>query len=240
MPYQIDICIPTLNEEKYIGRTLLALSQQTLYKRGLVQIIIGDYAPEGKPNKFEIDDIVSRFEYVKKISVFKKGIGYARNVTINNGISPYVVNFDADCRYNRIDALELLLKPLLVRLEDGSPETLMTNCDIVLDDAEKKNAQTDTFEDKLFTVASLFYRMFPISMGPCLMFSREAFSLIGGFRELPQNVPGEDWEFVFRFCQNFSIRAKKWVNDVVVIASNRRHKNLLKDPFTLDYSRQFR
>lgn len=235
--YLIDICIPTLNEEKYIYNTLDFLSQQTLYRQGKVNIIIGDYPSEGTA-KTQL--IVNQFKDARLVPIHKRGIGYARNVTIRSGVAPLVVNFDADCHYNRNDALELMAKPLLATESSGAPQALMTNCDIELDTAGKKAQDTNNFADKLITISSLFYRMAPITMGPCMMFSREAFEMVGGFRELPQNIPGEDWEFVFRFCQNFSIRAKQWVKDVVVIASPRRHKNLLLDPFALDYSRQYR
>ena len=234
--YLIDVCIPTLNEEKYIYKTLDALSQQTLYKQGKVNIIVGDYPSEGTARTRLI---VDQFKDAKFVEIFKRGIGYARNVTIRSGKAPLVVNFDADCHYNRDDALELLSKPLMPR-EDGGPSVKLTHCDIVLDENKKNPNDTNNLADKIFTMASLVYRMAPISMGPCLMFNRDAFELIGGFKEFPQNIPGEDWEFVFRLCQNFSMRAKQWVRDVEVIASPRRHKNMLIDPFALDYSRQYR
>ena len=232
----IDICIPTYNEGKYINKTLNELSKQTLFQKGKVNIIVGDYDPEKNGNVYAI---VKQFgNLVNYIPIYKQGIGYARNRAIASGQSPYVVNFDADCHYNREDALELLLEPLLPK-EEGAPEALLTHCDIKLEEDDSKQ-KVDEFTDNLFNFLSIAYRYVPVVMGPCMMFTRDAFNMVGGFRELPPSVPGEDWEFVYRFCIAFSIRAKKWIRDVVVIASARRHKHLTKDPFALNYNRQYR
>ena len=112
--FLIDVCIPTLSEESTISDTLSELTWQTLYRKGKVQIVLADYDPL-KNNSAALRKVVEKtgIANVKIVSADRAGVGYQRNVAALACKAPYMVSFDADCRYRDDNALELLLEPLV-------------------------------------------------------------------------------------------------------------------------------
>ena len=243
----VDLVIPTKDEEKYIGKTLMMLSRQTWYMKGLVRIVIANYNPYDDPDP--TDTISKEFNNVEVLNVHKQGIGHARNVGILSGDCPFIISFDADSFYDRNDAIEKMIIPLIqdYDIADNNPnKARMTVCNVRFDDDYKKPSEdnkgdyTKLLLDSLNFITGVINIHMPFAMGSSMAFTRPTFEKINGFRELP-NVVGEDVDFALRVCVNFSINAKKPVNDVVVIASSRRHSKLIKNPrLFVDYTQSVR
>lgn len=241
--YLVDVVIPTKNEAKYIGKTLTMLTKQTLYKTGKVRIIIANYNPYDESDPMEV--LAREYKHVKVINVHKEGIGHARNVGVSYGDAPFIISFDADSYYDRNDAIQKMVMPLArdYYIDDKDPnKARLTVCNIRFDnDYEKpeegKSDYTKMFLNSLNFITGVINIHSPFGMGSSMAFTRDVFNKINGFRELP-NLVGEDVDFALRVCVNFSINAKKPINDVVVISSSRRHSKLIKDPsLFVDYSK---
>ena len=244
--YLVDLVIPTKNEEKYIGKTLMMLSRQTWYMKGLVRVIIADYNPYDEPSTTQV--LGKEYKNVKIVNVHKEGIGHARNVGILYGDAPFVISFDADSFYDRNDAIAKMITPLIkdFEIKDSNPnKARLTVCNIRFDNDYKQQEEgqkdyTKLFMDSLNFITGIINIHMPFGMGSSMAFTRPTFDKLNGFREL-SNVVGEDVDFALRVCINFSINAKKPINDVVVIASSRRHSKMIKDPsLFVDYNKTIR
>lgn len=239
--YLLDLIIPTKDEEKYISKSLDMLARQTWVQKGLVRIIIANYNPYDEPDPTE--EIVKEYKHVKVVNVHKQGIGYARNVGVRAGDCNFIISFDADSYYDRNDAIERMILPLISDFEkpDKDPnKKRITVCNVKYDGDFKQDKTTSVFMNSLNFITTMVNIYMPFAMGSSMAFTRETFDKIGGFRELT-NIVGEDVDFAFRVCMNFSINAKQSVDDVTVISSSRRHSKLIKDPtLFIDYSKSVR
>jgi len=234
-PFIADICIPTYNEEKNLDNCLYHLSVQTLYREDLLNIIIADYKQDHSDEKKELKEILGKYKNITLVNVRRDGIAYARNQGIRlGGTAPNIISFDADSYYNRQDAIEKMIAPLIPD-RTGFSSGLLTHCDLQIDGKDK----SDTVSPIVFKVASIAYKVLPLTMGQCMAFSRTAFDMIDGFRDeiFVKGIPGEDWDFTIRLCMKFGHMAKVYIPDVVVYTSNRRHKNLAN---ILDYTKDYR
>ena len=123
----VDVCIPSYKEEGYIEHTLDKLMNQTLWKEELMNIVVGEYTDNPRHVKGEKSSYLQELCHKNKILhtfVPRKGVGFARNWTILNGsVSDIIMNFDADSKFNRNDAVQLMVNPILNR---GGTE--MTYC----------------------------------------------------------------------------------------------------------------
>jgi glycosyltransferase involved in cell wall biosynthesis len=88
--FSVTIVIPTLNEEKYIGRCLESLAQLD-FSKDHMQICVVDSGSSDKTIK-----IASDFN-VKIINVDKRTIAYSRNIGAFNSSTDLIAFLDADC-----------------------------------------------------------------------------------------------------------------------------------------------
>ena len=230
MQFLADVCIPTMNEKGYIERTLSNLTQQTLYKRGNIHIVAADYKDSLNAEDKFLEELCKKFKYITYLPVFRKGIGYARNMAVSAALSDIFVSFDADSIYNRPDALELMIAPILRK------EAQLTNCETMLVDFN--TGQVKTRPSNIYEFASNLgtaLERFILARGPSLTVSREAYTRVGGFRDVDA---GEDYYMAIDVCLEFSIRAKKFIEDVKVLTSDRRAKGWDKHGLSaMDYSK---
>jgi glycosyltransferase involved in cell wall biosynthesis len=109
----ISIVIPVYREQTYLPRTLKALTSQTIIKD--CEIILAEYNPDYSTYTREV---AKEFYEKYKIPIFIKdvfsaGIAHARNEGVVASRGQYFVNFDADARFNKTDALERMVAPLI-------------------------------------------------------------------------------------------------------------------------------
>jgi glycosyltransferase involved in cell wall biosynthesis len=84
----VTVCIPTRNEELFIGQALFALRRVNLYPR--LEIIVADYA-----SRDATVEIAGRFG-AKVVSLDKPGVGRARHECSLEARGEIVVQIDAD------------------------------------------------------------------------------------------------------------------------------------------------
>lgn len=215
----------------YIERTLANLAQQTLYKKGQMEICIGDFKDSLNFDDHRLEDLCKKMDHVKYMPLFQKGIAWSRNQIIKNlATSNIFLILDADSRFNRPDAVEMLIHPIL------NGEKHLTNCDVLFIDDKTGQVMTQpsNFYEFAANVANVLERfIFARSSG--LTVSREAFEYVGGFRE-NLNIITEDWMLAADIVHNFGYPSKKHIEGVKVFASNRRAKAWDKfGPSVLNY-----
>ncbi|MEM5868865.1 MAG: glycosyltransferase, partial [Candidatus Aenigmatarchaeota archaeon] len=96
----VSIVIPSLNEEKYIGRTLASIKNQT-YKNYEIILVDGN-------SKDRTREIAKRYG-CKVIVEKRRGIGLARNIGANLAKGEILLFLDADTEIEK-DFLEILVK----------------------------------------------------------------------------------------------------------------------------------
>src|SRR3982751_5011835 len=138
----VDVCIPSYREEGYIEYTLDKLMNQTLWKEELMNIVVGEYTDNPKHMKGERTSYLRELcgkNKVLHVYVPRKGVGFARNWTIMNGsISDIIMNFDADSKFDRNDAVRIMIEPILKK------EYEMTYCStVVVDDIKRKRSMQE-------------------------------------------------------------------------------------------------
>ena len=226
MTYLVSVIICTLNEIGYIERTLLNLVQQTLYKKGQMEILIGDFKDRLNMDDNRLPDICSKIEHVRYMPLFQKGIAWSRNQIIKNmATSNIFLILDADSRFNRPDGAEMLIHPIL------NGEAQLTNCDVLFMDDKTGKVMTNpsNFYEFAANVANVLERgLFARSSG--LTVSRQAFMEVGGFREDLKLIT-EDWMMAIDVISAYGYPSKKFIDGVKIFASDRRAKAFNKDGF---------
>lgn len=235
----VDMIIPSYKEEGTIERTLDKLMNQTMWQQGLMNIVVGEYSENplhhnGKKTSY-LKELCKKNKMIH-VFVPGKGVGYARNVTIMNGsISDIITNLDADSTFNRDDAIELLVNPII-----KDSKIKCTYCEtIVVPDKEVTNPSLSYMAYRaLLDNAAKFEKIAPVGRSLGLTFAREVFWKVNGF---PHINLGEDYTFHWRVSVHYSIWARKFIDEVKVLSSDRRVRAINKDGLSVfDYSRQYR
>lgn len=170
----ISIIIPTLNEEKYIGKTLECISKYT----GPHEIILSD--TNSNDNTVEIAR-----NYLQKIVIHSKEgkkltIAAGRNLGAAQAIGDYLVFIDADIC---IENPDLFFKKALSVFEKDKEIVAIT---VPL----KVFKEVSTLSDKLVTSVFLYSYIFlnnylgvGVATGEFQMIKKSAFDKLGGFNE---------------------------------------------------------
>ena len=109
MNKKISIVVPVYNVEKYLGRCLKSLVNQTF--RNIEIILVDDKSPDNCPAL--CDEWVEKDERVRVIHKEKnEGLGFARNTGIENASGDYITFVDSD-DYIAENALEKALEAIL-------------------------------------------------------------------------------------------------------------------------------
>lgn len=226
--YLVDLIIPAYHERDYIQKTLHYLTKQTLYQKGLMNIVVGEYRDSIDNNIGDgdyLEKMCSKLEHCTYVNVDQKGISYARNMSILKGTkSDIFCNFDADSIFNRVDAVEYMIRPIL------NKEKVLTNCQCILFDFKRNLAlnqgpSTDIYSFLAKIGDELEKHLF-FSRGPGLTVSKDAFIKVGGFRTVDV---AEDYWLAFDICHEYGLIHKQYIPDVKVLTSDRRAKASKKD-----------
>ncbi len=238
----VDVCIPAYREEGYIEYTIDKLMNQTLWKEGLMNIVVGEYSYlqdhlKGRKSSY-LKELCTK-NGVIHVFVPQKGIGFARNYTILNGsISDIICNLDADARFSSKDAVQKLLDPIL----EGSGKIVSTYCDTIIvpdDDLTRKQSFEEIMFRRIYNNIGILEKSSPFGRAPGLVFKREVFYRVNGF---PIVNSLEDYSMNWRISMMYGILSRKFVSTVKVLASDRRAKALSKEGAldVLNYNKDYR
>jgi glycosyltransferase involved in cell wall biosynthesis len=202
---EVSVVIPTLNEEKYVGRVLESLSKQTFKN---FEVIISDCESCDDTRK-----IAKRFPKVNVVIERKKGISAGRNAGARSAKGKILVFLDADTM-----TTNKLLEIYDRAFRDSKGTVAATGPIFPLEKTSKRM-------NLGFRIVSILFVKFSILIGrPSVVGSnfavrKSAFDRIGGFNE--SFVTYEDYDLSLRLRKQGTIR---YLDDAVVRASVRRVK----------------
>lgn len=209
------MCIPTYKEGRYVVDTLLHLAQQTVWPR--CEVVIADYDPTGERETRNAVSSLKTAEFAGKIrwiNVFKSGIGAARHVACQSAAGPFIVNFDADCRFANNDAIEKLIKPLM----DG--KHVMVHCPNTIKPEELTHTKTIEANKMYEWRNNLINPLLPaLIFEPGLTFIKDVYEQTEGF---PDTVLGEGPILGWRFALKYGLDKTFFQKEVMVHVSGRR------------------
>lgn len=179
----LAIIIPTLNEEKYIGKLLDSLANQTVYPK---EVVIVDASSSDKTLE-EVEKRRKKLAQIRFYQVSKSTISCQRNFGVRQTTASHLLFLDAD---TLLVAREILAD-YLREVEKKKPGLAISSIAPL----------SNYWKDRLyFKGVNLLYRLaqpvWPMAQGVNLYIKREVFQLLGGFDE--QVAVGEDFELVQR------------------------------------------
>ncbi len=207
---KISIIVPTLNEEKYLGR-LLSQFDEKLKKKFDLELIISDGGSKDLTveiaNKYA-DRIISHTEETPQ------NISQGRNAGADNSLGDVLIFLNADTYIKDID---FLLKESLTELFFNDVTAIA--CPIFVFPEEEK------FSDKTFHFfynhySSVLNKYFMgMGRGECHIIRKDKFLQAGGYDE--NLAAGEDYELYVRLKK---IGKLKFRHDFIVYESPRRYR----------------
>lgn len=175
----VSVIVPVYNEERYIGRCLRSLLQQTMSQDQYEIIVIDDASTDRTPYALEL----FHDQIVRLRNTANKGLPGSLNRGIQAARGKYIVRVDADdyVNANFINILHFFL--------DQNPQHDAVACDYLLvDDDERVLQRANCSAD-------------PIACG--ILFKREQLLSVGGYDET--FLRHEEREFRVRFEMRFRI-----------------------------------
>lgn len=139
--YKISVIIPCYNHEKFIGRCLRSILDQTLDKKNYEIIVIDDGSKDNSKK------IIKNFESEIKLIKNKKnrGLPYSLNIGIRSSKAKYIVRLDSDDYVNKN-----FLYFLLEFIERNSDNFDAVCCDYIeVDDQEKIISRKNCIKDPI-------------------------------------------------------------------------------------------
>ncbi|MDP6845819.1 MAG: glycosyltransferase family 2 protein, partial [Candidatus Nanoarchaeia archaeon] len=184
---EVSIVIPTKNEEKYIGKVLGNIYNQSFKD---FEVIVSDGNSTDK-TKSEVVSLIPKFK--KKgidlifISTKKKGVAVGRNLGAKKASGKYIYFFDSDV-YPDKEFIKTTIAELKRRkLSMGTVKSIPS-------DKRLKNRSFHIFMNR--SLAFLQFTPFPAAFGHCIICSKKSFNKIRGFD--PDIFLGEDTTFIVR------------------------------------------
>lgn len=183
---KFSICIPTLNEEKYIAGILSCLTKQTFKN---FEVIVVDGKSEDKTK-----EEVLRFSKNLDLSFFeapKRGVSYQRNYAAKKAKNDYVIFFDADV---------MIEADFLEKIEDHLKKN-----DIDILTTWNKPLSDKPIDEFIYLFMNIFMlelikKRNPGAVGVFICVKRKSFEKIGGFRETINLA--EDFDLAKRFHES--------------------------------------
>jgi peptidoglycan-N-acetylglucosamine deacetylase len=201
MKIKFSFIIPTLNEEKFIGRCLASIKAQ---KRKDLEIIVVDSMSKDCTAK------ISKSFGAKVIQKKCTGPAQARNIGAAKAKGEILVFPDADVKFKR-GFLHRLEKWFVHDIGGGIPR-------IVSNDSDSKAINTSyKFAN---SIAHLLISMgVGVTIGSCFIYRKSVFKKVGGFN--PKFLTNEDHDLAMRVAKK-----EKFVyfNNITVGVSTRRAK----------------
>ena len=158
---EISIIIPTLNEERYIGRLLGSIKGQDFKKH---EIIICDYNSEDRTAE------IARNHGAVVLNCPKKGPAAQRNHGANKAKGKHLVFLDADTRIPP-NTLDIIKK----HIDNGK---IGGSFPVKYWDANLRDTLASKFFNALYIVGN---SCLPVGYGPCMFFNKKAFMSVNGF-----------------------------------------------------------
>jgi len=166
---KFSICIPTLNEEKYIGGILNCLREQTFKD---FEVIVVD----GKSKDMTKDEVMKFSNYfsLRFLEAPKRGVSFQRNYAAKMAKNEYVIFFDADVKIEN-DFLEKINE----HLEKENIDILTT---------WNKPISDKPVDEFIYLFVNIFMlelikKKSPGAVGVFICVKKSSFEKIGGFRE---------------------------------------------------------
>lgn len=183
---KFSICIPTLNEEKYIRGILGCLEKQTF--RDFEVIIIDGHSTD------KTEEEVSKFSGKMPLSFIespKKGVSFQRNYAAKQAKGEYVIFFDADVMIDN-DFLE----KVDIQLEKKNIDILTT---------WNKPISNKPVDEFIYLFVNIFMlelikKKSPGAIGVFICVRKSSFEKIEGFRESVNF--GEDYDLAKRLHES--------------------------------------
>ena len=183
---KFSICIPTLNEEKYIGGILNCLREQTFKD---FEVIVVD----GKSKDMTKDEVMKFSNYfsLRFLEAPKRGVSFQRNYAAKMAKNEYVIFFDADVKIEN-DFLEKINE----HLEKENIDILTT---------WNKPISDKPVDEFIYLFVNIFMlelikKKSPGAVGVFICVKKSSFEKIGGFRE--SVCFGEDYDLAKRLHES--------------------------------------
>lgn len=140
---KVSVVVAVFNQERFIGRCLRSLMQQTLDNSDYEIVVIDDGSFDR--TGYALEQFCDPFDsFIRLITnETNKGLAYSANLGIEASLGEYIVRVDSDDYVNRD-----FLKCLLVYLELNESDAVA--CDyVVTDDQEKFIARGDAMQNPI-------------------------------------------------------------------------------------------
>jgi glycosyltransferase involved in cell wall biosynthesis len=195
----VTVCIPTRNEECFIGQALFALRRVNLYPR--LEIIVADYA-----SRDATVEIAGRFG-AKVVSLDKPGVGRARHECSLEARGEIVVQIDADTVVTPFAIPRAVAHLLSGRVHVYHTAHYYYDGDALLNLAAH-------YYDKYFRKP---YR----TTGHFIAYTRDLYDCV----QFDPNVSwGEDYDFGERAFKKFGNSIFKFDRETIVLVSSRMYR----------------
>ena len=175
----ISVIIPVYNHEKFIGRSLRSILDQSIDKSRYEVIVINDFSTDNSK------EIISK--YSNKITIVEnpenKGLPFSLNVGIKKARGKYMVRLDSDDYVNK-KYLEILYEFL-----NWNSEFDAVSCDYLIVDNDEKVLKRESGEPE------------PIGCG--IMFKMDRIIDLGLYNQ--DFLIHEDKELMIRFKKKYKI-----------------------------------
>lgn len=128
MGYEISVCVPVYNVEKYFGLCLQSLFTQTMLN-GVEFIFVNDCTPDSSMDI--LDHYLQKYSVVRDhVKIFKhehnKGLAAARNTAVHNATGEYLIHVDSD------DWVEPnYLEELYKTITEHNADIAICNCSVI-------------------------------------------------------------------------------------------------------------
>lgn len=167
---KFSICIPTLNEEKYVGGILESLSVQSIKD---FEVIVVDGNSKDKTEK-----IVRKYEgklNLRFLKSPKRGVSFQRNCAAKQTKNDWVIFFDADVQVD-----PSFLEKISDYLEKHPDTDILTSWEKPISD---KPIDDLVFAALNLLMLELMKKKRPNTIGVFICVKKKSFWDVGGFRE---------------------------------------------------------
>lgn len=151
----VSVVVPIYNVEKYLGRCIESIINQTY--QNLEIILVDDGSPDKCP---EIcDDFAKKDSRIKVVHKINAGLGMARNTGIENATGDYICFFDSD-DYIEPDTIEFCVKSAV----ENKAELVIFGHEDVTNDGKVLGIHTPCPPKQLFLGDEIIKELLPVSL----------------------------------------------------------------------------
>lgn len=188
----VSVIMPAYNAEKFVGDAILSIVEQSYANWEL--LICNDSSSDGTEQEIEkFHD--ARIRYFRN----EKNTGYLKtwNFLAEKAAGDYFISMDAD----DISAKERIEK--LISAIKKNNVSLCGSAISLIDVSGKKYGYKKYPTDKQIIAERLYTESFPFS-GSAVMFTKEVYNAVGGFRTFYDRLGWEDHDWTIRACEKFA------------------------------------